>query len=107
MLRKNFKNIIKNRSFWKIDRRKGNYKLPNGNFLNDYVTDLVWSQMELDSIAIRENGNFADVTKQPFEKREGYDDFDYILCPAFEGNEVCSLDEMEWRVKKLVWEIVG
>ena len=63
--------------------------------------------MKLDSIAIRKNGNFADVTKFPFEKREGYDDLDYILYPDFEAEEVCSSEEMERRVKKLVWEIVG
>ena len=35
MKREDFKKIIKLRSFWKIDKRKGNYKLPNGNTFQD------------------------------------------------------------------------
>ena len=30
MKRTDFMKIIKLRSVWKVDRRKGNYKLPNG-----------------------------------------------------------------------------
>ena len=41
MKREDFKKIIKLRSFWKIDKRKGNYKLPGGDNLSVYVTDLV------------------------------------------------------------------
>ena len=54
MKREDFKKVIKLRSFWKIDRRKGNYKLPNGKMLSDYITSLVESQMKLDNLAIRE-----------------------------------------------------
>ena len=39
MKREDFKKIIKLRSFWKIDRRKGNYKLPNGKFLDNAFRD--------------------------------------------------------------------
>lgn len=53
MKREDFKKIIKLRSFWKIDKRKGNYELPNGNRLSSYVRELVESQMKLDGLLIR------------------------------------------------------
>lgn len=48
MKRDDFKKIIKLRSIWKIDRRKGNYTLPNGEKLTIYVKNLVESQMKVD-----------------------------------------------------------
>lgn len=59
MKRKDFMKIIKLRSYWKIDKRMGNYKLPNGERLSSYVMELVKSQMQLDKLAIRENGNLC------------------------------------------------
>lgn len=55
MKRENFKKIIKLRSCWKIDKRKGNYELPSGKHLLDYILDLVESQMKLDGLGIRAN----------------------------------------------------
>lgn len=107
MLRKNFINIIKNRSCWKIDRRKGNYKLPNGEKLEAYVENLVRSQMKLDGLGIRENGNLEWCEKKAFEEKEGYNLEDYIIFIPFKANEICSFEEMEDRIGKLVKEIVG
>ena len=105
MKREDFKKIIKLRSCWKIDNRKGNYKLPNGNNLSVYVTNLVESQMQLDNLGIRLNvylcfmsgGEWNDETKE-------FDD--YTLMPAFQDNEVCSYDEMEKRINRLVHELL-
>ena len=101
MKREDFKKIIKLRSCWKIDKRKGDYKLPNGNDLSEYVTDLVESQMKLDNLGSRSNGDlcFASGGEWNAETKE----FDnYTLMPAFQDNEICSYDEMEKRVSRLV-----
>ena len=106
MTREDFKKIIKLRSFWKIDKRKGNYKLPNGKRLSDYVTDLVESQMKLDNLAIRANGDLCVVSGGGWNT-ETKEFEDYTLMPAFQDNEVCSFDDMEKRIQSIVREIVG
>ena len=105
MERENFKKIIKLRSFWKIDRRKGNYKLPNGEYLADYVRRLVESQMKLDNLGIASNGDFYFATggKWNTETKE-FDD--YTIMPPFEDNEICSYDDMKYRINALIHEIV-
>ena len=105
MKRNDFKKIIKLRSFWKIDKRKGNYKLPNGCRLNSYVEELVYSQLKLDKLAIRENGDICPAAWGGYNKEKEYFD-DYTLMPAFEDNEVCTYDEMEKRIERLVYEII-
>ena len=57
MKREDFKKIIKLRSFWKIDKRKGDYKLPSGDKSSKYIRKLVISQMQLDNLLIGENGD--------------------------------------------------
>ena len=106
MKREDFKKIIKLRSCWKIDKRKGNYKLPNGNNLSVYVTDLVESQMKLDNLGIRANGDLCMVSGGGWNvDTKEFDD--YTLMPEFQNNEVCSFDDMEKRIKSIVREIVG
>lgn len=105
MKRENFKKIIKLRSVWKIDKRKGNYKLPNGKFLSDYVQDLVESQMGLDHLGICSNGDLCLVSGGEWNA-ETKDFDDYTLMPAFQPNEVCSRDDMENRIKSLVHELL-
>lgn len=105
MKREDFKKIIKLRSFWKIDKRKGNYELPNGKHLSDYVSDLVESQMKLDTLGIRKNGNLCFVSGGTWNV-ETKDFDDYILMPSFENNEMCSYDEMEKRINCLIRELL-
>jgi hypothetical protein len=106
MKRMDFIKIIKLRSVWKVDKRKGNYALPNGQKLSVYIERLVRTQMQLDSLAIRENGDLCESSggnwndsKKVFE--------DYKLFPAFQDNEICGFDEMERRIKWLIRDIVG
>lgn len=105
MKREDFKKIIKFRSIWKIDKRKGNYKLPNGKMLSDYITGLVESQMKLDNLGIRSNGDlcFMSGGEWNYETKE-FDD--YNLMPAFQDDEVCPYDEMEKRINRLVRELL-
>ncbi len=82
MKRENFMKIIKLRSFWKIDRRRGNYKMPSGEPLSHYLSNLVTSQMEIDNLGIRENGDLclASGGKWNTDKKEFEN---YTLMPAF------------------------
>ena len=95
MTRKNFIQIIKLRSAWKIDKRRGNYELPNGTHLRDYVLRLVESQLEIDNLGVRANGDLCF-----------YDKENSRLMPAFEDNESCTEEEMEKRILRLIIEIV-
>ena len=106
MKREDFKKIIKLRSFWKIDRRKGNFKLPNGERLSSYITKLVESQMKIDNLGIRANGDLCMVSGGGWNTETKEFD-DYTLMPEFQNNEVCSFDDMEKRIKSIVYEIVG
>lgn len=101
MKRADFIQIIKLRSFWKIDKRKGNYKLPNGSHLRDYVERLVDSQLTLDGLGINKDGNLVDCTEPTTLFG------DYTLMPAFAANETCSYDEMQKRYNALIREIIG
>ena len=106
MKREDFKKIIKLRSCWKIDKRKGNYKLPNGDKLSNYVYGLVESQMKLDNLGIRANGDLCMVSGGVWNT-ETKEFEDYTLMPEFQKNEVCSFDDMEKRIRVIVSEIIG
>ena len=104
MKREDFKTIIKLRSFWKIDKRKGDYNLPAGT-LKDYVRYLVDSQMELDHLGIQKDGDLCDCFGGEWNTETKEFD-DYTLVPIFKENETCSYDEMEKRINCLISEIV-
>ena len=105
MKRADFIQIIRLRSCWKIDKRKGNYELSNGDRLNRYVTELVESQMKIDNLLIRANGNLCFGYGGNWNS-DTKDFDDYTLMPAFENNETCTYDDMEKRIKRLVSEII-
>lgn len=94
MTRKELATIIKARSIWKIDRRRGDYKLPNGERLSEYVYDLVESQLSLDNLGILANGNMAFLNNK-------------ILMPAFKPNEETTEIEQEDRIQNFVNELIG
>lgn len=101
MKREDFKKIIKLRSFWKIDKRKGNYKLPNGDLLSAYIEKLVRSQLDVDSLGIMENGDLCaacTIRRLPDN---------IVLMPAFRYNEIITVNQHEKRIEELVFELVG
>lgn len=105
MTRENFKKIIKLRSEWKIDKRKGNYELPNGDHLKDYIRRLVESQMKIDDLGIMENGDLCFM--HGGEWNEDVKDFnDYTLYLPFQDNEKCTFSRMERRITDLIHEII-
>ena len=105
MKREDFKKIIKLRSCWRIDRRRGNYTLPNGEKLSSYMRDLVESQMELDNLGISKSGDlyFAVGGKWDSEIKEFSA---YRIIMPFRKDEICSWDDMENRIDRLVAEII-
>lgn len=79
MKRADFKKIIKIRSFWQIDKRKGNYILPSGKHLKDYLEVLIFEQMGIDKLCIRSDGDLVTCAKlengiiktlEPFKESE-------------------------------------
>lgn len=105
MKREDFKKIIKLRSIWKIDKRKGNYKLPNGEYLLTYIKNLVESQMKLDKLGVMACGNLCFMSGGDWNTQTK--EFNnYTLMPAFEDNESCSYDEMEKRINRLAHELL-
>ena len=103
MKREDFKTIIKLRSIWKVDKRKGDYSLPNGTMLSAYLKQLVHGQMDLDHVGISEDGNLYDAVDK---KISGETLPGYKIMKPFDGNEVCTFDEQEKRVNMLVREML-
>ena len=103
MKRNDFIKIIKLRSFWKIDKRKGNYKLPNGTYLSSYVGELIESQMKIDSLGIMNDGDLCLCSGGEWNNCK-FDD--YTLIPIFKENEVCSYNDMNTRINQLIYEII-
>ena len=99
MTRRSFITIIRARSFWKIDRRRGNYRLPNGDTLSNYVEHLIWSQLGIDHLGIDIHGNMHEIAA-------GADGLMTIFMP-FGDDEYTTEDDQERRVKILAREIVG
>ena len=107
MKRSDFIAIIKHRSDWKVDRRRGDYFLPNGNKLSDYIRRLVESQMEVDNLAITSTGDLQWITSPPYWDSVYHQFTDYEIMIPFHENEICSFDRQESRITNLINEIVG
>ena len=101
MERSTFIKIIRLRSCWPIDKRKGDYLLPSGERLSAYIESLVTSQMDLDDLAIASDGNLYPAT---FEQGEGK--AEYRIMIFFGENEICRWDEHEMRVRHLIAQII-
>ena len=101
MKRNDFIGIIKLRSFWSIDKRKGNYELPSGGKLSAYVRSLVDGQLELDKLAITDDGNLCPAFLICSNGKS-----EYLLMHPFGNNESCSWSEQERRIERLVLEII-
>lgn len=103
MKRNDFKKIIKLRSAWKIDGRKGNYELPDGHRLSTYIERLVNEQLELDNLAITKTGDLN--YSRSIDKDKLDSDIEIII--PFSDNEIVSFEENEKRIKVLIYEIIN
>lgn len=76
MKRNDFKKIIKLSSDWKIDKRRGNYKLPNGEKLFDYLQNFIFEYLQKNNLGILKNGNICCVLNKelfvPFGQNESF-----------------------------------
>lgn len=93
MKREDFTKIIKCRSYWKIDRRRGDYKLPGGCHLSVYVENLIVQQMELDKLGIAKDGNL-------------YFNNDGLIMKPFGVNEKTNDFEQTERIEELLTEMI-
>lgn len=55
--RENFKKIIKMMSDWEIDRRRGNYRFPNGGYLFQYLENFITDFLKNNSLALDKSGD--------------------------------------------------
>lgn len=98
--------IVKARSVWKIDKRRGNYTLPSGTHLIGYVEDLIRSQLKLDSLGIAADGNiYTMIGNFSWNKDEG-DFYDATIMVPYGDNETVSYSEHEDRITRLAMDIV-
>lgn len=104
MKRKDFIKIIRLRSCWTISKRKGNYRLPGGQLLSKYIAGLVDSQMYIDELGIDSSGNLSFCSGGENLDPPEYDCI--CLMPDFKDIEICSYDEMQKRIDKLVRDII-
>lgn len=105
MRRSDFEKIIKIRSIWKIDKRKGDYTLADGSKLSRYVRGLIISQMRLDNLGIRSNGDLCHASGGSWSTEQNKFD-DILLYPPFENNETCTYENMETRITRLVHDLL-
>lgn len=77
MKRADFKKVIKIMSDWRIDKRKGDYRLPNGEILSGYVCTITEKFLHNNGMAIAEDGNIYYIINDemfiPFVSDEKYD----------------------------------
>lgn len=88
-----FKQIVKIFSFWKIDKRRGNYKLSKGIYLSDYLEQLVMELLERNNLAIRADGTVGDIISGEIFR-------------AFGDNESIIRGQQEKRVHALIMEML-
>lgn len=93
MKREDFKKIIKIMSDWRIDKRKGNYRLPNGEKLSDYVYTITEKFLHNNGMAIADNGNIYAIID------------DKIFIPFADNEKYDYLTQSE-RIEKLVKEMI-
>lgn len=98
MKRSEFEQVVKAFSVWKIDKRKGNYRLPSGNLLSNYLQDLIQELCKNNQIAFAKNGNLY--------QKIVFDEKDVIFIP-FADFEKLDNAEQEARAKSFVFELLN
>lgn len=102
MNKENLKAIIKNRSYWEVNKRTGNYYLPNGENLSSYLIHLVETQLELDNLGIMKDETICFMDKKTFEEWDKY-----MLRPPFrKEDEITTYDEQQERIRRIVNEML-
>lgn len=105
MERDDFKKIIKLRCGLTDKKASNSIKTSYDGYLKEYITKLVESQMEIDSLGIMLNGNLCLAYGGGWNVEEQRTD-DYTLISGDYYNETCSTEEMNQRIAVLAAEIV-
>ena len=96
MKRKEFKIVIKAISDWKIDKRKGNYRLPSGRFLSDYLEEIGEDFLKAFRKAISIDGDIYDYIPETST----------IFRPFLDNERTCE-DEQRKRLQGVIFEMLN
>lgn len=96
MKRTEFKTVIKAISDWKIDKRKGNYRLPSGRLLSDYLEEIGEDFLKAFNKAISIDGDIYDYIPES----------ETIFRPFLENEKTCQ-DEQRKRLKAVICEMLN
>ena len=98
MTRNEMKQILRIRSVWDFKRRRGDYRLPSGDRLSDYLLGLLREQMDLDDLVLTEDGGFyAGVYMGDFWK---------VFVP-FQKDTTISLDREDVLLRGFIHELIS
>lgn len=86
MERNTFKQIIKLSSFYKIDKRRGNYVLPNGSKILDYLKEFIFEYLQKNNLGILKNGKIAETINKKIVVFGGKDE-DFLAFEQYERAE--------------------
>lgn len=93
MKRDDFKQVVKIFSFWKIDKRKGNYRLPSGAKLSEYLEGLALDLLTRNNLAIRADGSVGEMV-------------DGRIFKPFGNDETTTPEQQEKAVHALIMEML-
>lgn len=90
-----FEQVVKAFSIWRVDRRKGNYTLPNGKRMADYLEELTGELLKTNRLAFRKNGDVGELIGE-----------NEIFTPCAEDERTTDA-EQEKALKKFVYDLLN
>lgn len=93
MKRSELKQVIEIFSFWSIDKRKGDYKLPSGVRISDYLERLTSELLRRNSLAIRADGSVGEL-------------IDGKIFKPFGNDEMTTPEQQEKAIHALIMEML-
>ena len=96
MKRNELKTVIKAISDWKIDKRKGNYRLPSGRLLSDYLEAIGEDFLKTFNKAISIDGDVYDYIAETAT----------IFRPFLDNERTCQ-DEQRKRLQAVIFEMLN
>ncbi len=96
MKRKELKQVFKAISDWKIDKRKGNYRLPSGRLLSDYLEEIGEDFLKAFNKAISIDGDIYDYIPQTAT----------IFRPFLDNERTCEYEQRK-RLQAVIFEMLN
>ena len=108
MTKEDFKKVIKIMSHWRIDKRRGNYKLPSKERLSVYLESLINKFLVNNGLALDKNLNARDVFQSDEERYlEFYQKKEIKIFIPFGEDEISNYMEQDKRINMLIRELIG